>query len=196
MASGAPRIAPVTFDELDEAGRELLLGMIHNDGGTIRERTPADPVPTFMGTMLRHPRLFRKWAPFGGVLLMRGRIPVRDRELVCLRVAWLCQGAMEWGEHVKIAHAAGFTADDVDRVTLGPDAPEWDHPDRVVLRAVDELHTTGTITDVTWAGLAELYDQEQLIEFPVLVGNYTTTAYVQNALRIQLDPRTGGLESR
>ena len=170
--------------------------MIYNDEGTIRERTADDPVPTFIGTMLRHPRLFRKWAPFGGVLLVRGRIPERDRELVCLRVAWLCQGSMEWGEHVKIAHAAGLTTDDVDRVTLGPDAPGWDDSDRIVLRAVDELHATGTITDHTWACLAERYDQQQLIEFPVLVGNYTTTAYVQNALRIQLDPRTGGLESR
>ena len=196
MASEAARIAPLTYDELDDVGREMLLGLIYNDEGTIRARTADDPISTFIGTMLRHPRLFRKWAPFGGALLMRGRVPVRDRELVCLRVAWLCQASMEWGEHVKIARSAGFTADDVDRVTLGPDASGWDDSDRIVLRAVDELHATGTITDHTWAGLAEQYDQQQLIEFPVLVGNYTTTAYVQNALRIQLDPLTGGLESR
>lgn len=196
MTPGAPRITPLTYDELDDDGRELLLGMIHNDEGTIRARTAADPVPSFIGTMLRHPRLFRKWAPFGGALLMRGKIPVRDRELVCLRVAWLCQGSMEWSEHVKIAHAEGFTTDDVERVTLGPDAAGWADSDRIVLRAVDELHTTGTITDPTWAALAERYDQQQLIEFPILVGNYTTTAYVQNALRVQFDSRTGGLAAR
>ncbi len=191
-----PRIPPLRFEEMDEAARDQLLGMVMNDGGVLRQRTGDDPVSNFLGTMLRHPKLFRKWAPFGGALLLRGQIPLRDRELVCLRVAWLCQGKMEWGEHVKIAHGVGLTTEDVNRITEGPDAEGWDDSDRVVVRAVDDLHDTGTISDAVWATLAERYNEQQLIEFPVLVGNYTATAYVQNSLRIPLDPGTGGLESR
>jgi alkylhydroperoxidase family enzyme len=192
----AARIAPLRFEDMDEAAREQLLGMIFNDDGSLRPRTADDPVANFLGTMLRHPKLFRKWAPFGGALLLKGQIPLRDRELVCLRVAWLCQAKMEWGEHVKIAHGVGLTAEDVDRVTEGADADGWGDFDRVVVRAVDELHNTGTLSDAVWAALADRYDEQQLIEFPVLVGNYTTTAYVQNSLKVSLDPGTGGLESR
>jgi alkylhydroperoxidase family enzyme len=132
--------------------------------------------------LVRHTKLFKRWLPFGGTLLIRGRLPARDRELVILRIAWLCQGRVEWAEHVDIAHRSDITTEEVERVVAGPDAPGWDPFDRLLVRAVDELRTDGSISDDTWSGLAERYDEQQLIELPILVGQYHLVAWTQNSL--------------
>ena len=58
------------------------------------------------------------------------------------------------------------------------------------MRLADELHTTADVADETWATLASAYDERQLIELPMLAGQYHLVAYVCNALRIAPDPST------
>ena len=50
-------------------------------------------------------------------------IPVRDRELLVLRTAWLSRVDYEWGSHVGMAEETGLTEDDISRVTLGALTP-------------------------------------------------------------------------
>ncbi len=65
-----PRIPPLPEAELDEQATELLAQV----------GAPARPPLNIFTTLVRHPRLFRRWLPFGGVLLT-GKLPARDREL-------------------------------------------------------------------------------------------------------------------
>ena len=114
-----------------------------------------------------------------------GTLPERDRELVILRVAYLCSARYEWGQHVAIARTAGLTDEEILRVAAGPDEPGWAAPDVALLRAVDELHDDFCISDATWAALAERYADEQLIELPMLAGHYAMLAGVLNSLGVQ-----------
>lgn len=113
-----------------------------------------------------------------------------------LRVAWLWQAPYEWGEHVKLAKAAGITSEEIERVTAGSAAPGWDDHEAALLRAAEELCADAMISDATWAVLAQRLDEQQLFELPVLVGQFTNVAYFQNALRLRLESHNPGLHAR
>ena len=120
-------------------------------------------------------------------------IPLRDKELLILRTAWLSRGDYIWGRHNLIGQGAGLTVDQIARITEGPDAGEWADFDRALLRAADELHTSRFISRPTWDSLAERYTEEQLREVVLIVGNYTQLAMFQNTLGALLEPGVDGL---
>ena len=178
-----PRIPPLSPDQQDDQARELLAGAA----------APGVPASHIFSTLVRHPGLFRKWMPFGGKLLA-GKLPARERELLILRTGWRCQSVYEWGQHVLIGRRAGLTDEDIARLKDGPDAPGWDPFDAALVRAADELHDDGCITDATWAALRERYDDAQLIEVPMVVGQYHLVSFTLNSLGVQREPGVPGFE--
>jgi hypothetical protein len=52
------------------------------------------------------------------------------------------------------------------------------------------------ISDATWGMLARRLDERQLIELPIVVGQYQTVAYYQNSLRLRLHTGNLGLKAR
>ena len=176
-----PRIPPLPEGDWDDDLRPILEAAPRRlEGGRLGDNN-------IFSSLARHKDLFRAWLPFGGWLLARGVLPARDRELLILRTAWNCQADYEWGHHVELAEAAGVTEDEIDRVTKGPDASDWDPFEATLLRAADELHERSKISDQTWAALAETYDERGLIEIPMLVGHYHLVAYALNSLEVELD---------
>ena len=120
-------------------------------------------------------------------------IPLRDKELLILRTAWLSRGDYVWGRHNLMGQDAGLTEEEVARVTGGPDAAGWSDFDAVLLRAADELHTSRFISQTTWDALGERYTQDQLVEVVLIIGNYTQLTMFQNTLGVQLPPDIEGL---
>lgn len=171
-----PRIPPLPAAERDDVVEELL-GRVGLPGG--RELN-------IFTTLARHPRLFKRWLPFGGVLL-DGELPARDRELLILRTGHRCGSTYEWHQHVPIAVAAGLGGDEIERVRVGPDDGAWAPFDAALLRAADELHESNRISNETWAVLAERYGDRQLIEVCMVVGQYHLVAYTLNSLGIEIE---------
>ncbi|HEY9557603.1 MAG TPA: carboxymuconolactone decarboxylase family protein [Acidimicrobiales bacterium] len=174
----APRIAPVPRDRRDERTEELLAPMRRPDGSDLN----------LFATLAHHPRLLKRWSAFGGTLLYRGTLSGRDRELLIMRTAWHCRAHYEWGQHVAIARDAGVSDDEIARIPAGPDAEGWSSEDAALLRAADELHADSRIGDATWAALAERYDEAQLIELCMVVGQYHLVAFTLNSLGVQAEP--------
>jgi 4-carboxymuconolactone decarboxylase len=178
----APRIPPLPPEDRSEEARELLAAVTAGDGSAVN----------IFATLVRHPKLVKRWMSFGGALLLRGELPPRDRELLILRTALRCGADYEWGQHVRIATDSGVTADEIRRVADGPDAPGWDPFDAALVRAVDELRDDAVISDGTWATLSERYDERQLIELPMLVGQYHLVAFALNSLGVEREPGVEG----
>jgi alkylhydroperoxidase family enzyme len=168
-----PRISPLPPDERDDAQNELL--------GTVGRDL------NIFATLVRYPRLFRRWSQFGGVLLS-GLLSPRERELVILRTGHVCDSHYEWHQHVGLAREAGITDEEIERVRSGPDAEGWDPFEATLLRAVDELHATNRVSDSTWRALAERFDDRQLIELCMLVGQYHLVAFTLNSLGVEIEP--------
>ena len=180
----SPRIPPLPGNEQDDAARELLS----------QAAAPGAPATNIFATLVRHAGLFRRWLPFGGKLLA-GKLAPRDRELLILRTGWRCRAEYEWGQHVILGKGVGLTDEDVERVKAGPDAPGWDPFDATLVRAADELHDDACITDETWAALAERYDEKQLIEVTMVVGQYHLVSFFLNSAGVQREAGVPGFEA-
>ena len=178
--SDEPRIPPLPPDQWEGDVKRILEAV---PGGVENRLGDNNIFPT----LARNEELFRAWLRFGGYLLTSGKLPGRDRELLILRTAVLCNSSYEWGQHVRISLAGGIPREDIDRVLQGPDAEGWTPHEAALLRAADELHRDSRISDATWDALAETYDQETLIEVAMVAGHYGMLAGALNSFGVELD---------
>jgi 4-carboxymuconolactone decarboxylase len=174
----APRIAPITDAESDDATKELLAALGQGD------MTNAFNI---FKTLAHHPKLMKRWSSFGGVLLYAGELPQREREILILRTGWNCQSEYEWGQHKRIGIAAGLSEKEVDATTLSSDDAGWNADDALLISAADELHADSKLSDATWDALAARYSKKQLIEVCMLVGQYHLVAMTLNTLQVERD---------
>ncbi len=180
MRLSEPRIHPLQPSEWTEETREIL-------GRAQPGASGADHVHNIFATLVRHPKLLKRWLVFGAHILTKSTLPAREREIVILRVGWLCRAEYEWAQHVQIGKRAGLTDEEITRIAEGPDAPGWDAFDALLLRATDELHGDAFITDTTWKALTERLGTEQVMDLIFTVGQYNLVSMALNSLGVQLD---------
>ncbi|MFT4028099.1 MAG: carboxymuconolactone decarboxylase family protein [Novosphingobium sp.] len=190
VLGAGPRIPAVPDAEVDPRSRAIVDAIRASAGAG-----PAGIIPEYMRVVIKHPEIFRCQMDLGTVLF-KGEISARERELAVLRVGWLTQSPYEWGQHVEIAKRYGLTAEEIERVMAGSSAPGWSEHDAAVLRGTEELLADYALSDATWEVLAKSWNEAQLIEFPMMVGQYVATAFVQNSLRIPLQEGNTGLNRR
>ncbi len=176
MRAAKPRIAPLEEKNLDDEQRALLApmaetGRIHN----------------IFKTLVRHPKLLKRWLPFANHILFKSSLGAREREMLILRVAWLARAEYEWAHHQEIGRRSGLSDAEIIRIAAGPDAPGWTRFEAALLRAVDELHRSSRIGGTTWATLAEQYDTRQLMDMVFTIGNYFALAMALNSFGVPLD---------
>ena len=143
-------------------------------------------------TLARHEKLLKRWLVFARHILGKSSLPVREREILILRIGWLCQAEYEWGQHVKIGREDGLTDEDIQGIIDGPDSERWNKFDATLLRAVDELYYDSFISDPTWKILTEKYNIQQLLDLVFTVGQYNLVSMALNTLGIQLEEGTEG----
>ncbi len=178
-----PRLPPLPPDGRDPRTDELLR--------SLRPDPEGDDMNLFT-TLAHHPRLLKRWSAFGGMLLAGGALPARDREVLILRTAANTGADYEWGHHLPIGRHAGLTDEEMAglaRFTATGRAPH----DDLLVRAADELHADSVIGNDTWDALAAVYDEQQLIEVCMVVGQYHLVGFTLNSLRIQREAGVAGL---
>ena len=171
-----PRIAPLDKSKWNED----VLALLGN-----YEKINKRSVPNILTTMANHPKLYKRWAVFGNHVLLKSSLPARDREILILRIGWLCQSVYEWGQHVVIGKQSGLTNEEIRRIAEGPDAEDWEPFEATLLRAVDELYINSFISDSTWKALAERYNTQQLMDVIFTVGQYNLVSMALNTLGVQ-----------
>jgi alkylhydroperoxidase family enzyme len=192
ITGASARIDALDQSAIDEAALALIRRLAASAGNP---QTEFPVINRYLRTIMKHPRLLETQVAIGGALFA-GVIPARERELAVLRVAWLCGAPYEWAEHVRIAKRCGITAAQIEQAIEGSGCPAWAPGDRAIVRGVEELVADHMISDETWQALAGMWDECQLIEFPMVVGQYIATACMQNALRIPLSRQNRGLFER
>lgn len=153
----------------------------------LRKMTPpgAPNILALFRVLAINPALAERMTAWGGYLLgAQASLPLRDREVVINRVCARCGAEYEWGVHVAaFGRAAGFTAADnaaiADQASDGQGLPARDS---LLLRLVDELHDSSTVSDALWRELAEVWSEPQLIELLMLAAG-TTRSVTSATLR-------------
>lgn len=184
MHLNSSRLEPLADEQLDDESRRIL------DRARMRGN-----VLNIFRTLAHHPKLLERWMVFGTHVLNKSTLPPRQRELVILRIGWLCRSEYEWGQHVLIGGAAGLTGEEIARIKLGPDAAGWSDLEAWLLRSVDELHAEAFISDLTWQALAKHLSKQQLLDLIFTVGQYNLVAMALNSLGVQLDEGVSGFDA-
>jgi len=175
-----PRITP---------GDRRDVGLVNWIISSVSGRVAGTGPPNLFLTLGRNRGLFRGWLFFAGRMMPGGRLPRQDTELVILRVAHLRNCQYEFEHHRHLARRAGLGDVDVERVRIGPGAPEWSDRQRALLTACDELDRDHDLSDPTWQALRRHLDDRRTIEFLLLAGHYQMLATFIGTLRIEPDQR-------
>jgi alkylhydroperoxidase family enzyme len=184
MRLSKPRVDPLGPEDWSDEQKELMSRF---------DRPESPSAPNIFRTLVHHPDLMKRWLVFGNHILGKSTLPPRERELLILRVGWLCRAGYEWGQHVVIGKQTGLSDEEIARIPKGPDAPGWDSFDATLLRAADELHGDAFLSDATWQALGERYDTKQLMDLVFTVGQYNLVSMALNTLGVQLDAGIEGL---
>jgi 4-carboxymuconolactone decarboxylase len=178
MRTSKPRVEPLPESQWSQQARDAIAPLRAMGGGKVFN---------IFSTLAHHPDLLKRWMVFANHVLVKSTLPPREREILILRIGWLCNAEYEWAQHVLIGKAVGLTDDDVDRIAAGPDAPGWSPDDAALIRAVDELHGDAFIADATWQALAARWSVQQLMDVVFTVGQYALVSMALNTLGVQLD---------
>ena len=184
MRLDRPRVEPLDAAQQSDEARELMASL-------------PEHLRTFniMRTLAQHPQLMRRWMVFANHILGKSTLPVRERELLILRIGYLCQSGYEWGQHVRIARETGMTDAEIRACQTGSATPGLTDLDRLLFQATEELHEDAHVRDATWAGLSQHLNTQQLMDVVFTVGQYNLVSMALNSFGVQPDAGLPGWEA-
>ncbi|MEX1036300.1 MAG: carboxymuconolactone decarboxylase family protein [Sneathiella sp.] len=113
-------------------------------------------------------------------------LPMRQREIVNLRITANRDCEYEWGVHVAaFAAHVEFSPEQIQAMRLEKsDASCWPEEEQLLIRVVDEICETTTLSDATLAKFQSVWTLEQQLEIIALCGTYHTISFTANIARI------------
>ncbi len=134
-------------------------------------------------------KVFTGWMLAGNAALTSPVLPVRLRELVVLRTAYLMDCGYELGQHRDVARTAGVGSDEINAILSESDWRDgsFDATEVAALQLVTELLTTGGVATETFDSVHRNLGAEATVEVLMVVGRYAGLALMLNALDVDLD---------
>ena len=145
-------------------------------------------------TVLRNASLYAAWRPFVKRLNAASTLPLRHRELLVLRTAWICRSEYVWGQHVLVARTGGVQVRDIEGVREGPDSAYWTPFEAALVAVPDELRRDARVSEPTWAVLASELSADQLLDVLFLAGHYAMVSGVVNSVGVRRETGVPGLD--
>jgi alkylhydroperoxidase family enzyme len=134
-------------------------------------------------------KVFTGWMLAGNAALTSPVVPVRLRELVVLRTAYLMDSPYELGQHRDVARTAGLNSDEINAVTSESDwkTADFDTVELALLRLTTELLTTRNVSAEVLDQVHSALGSEATVEVLMVIGRYAGLALMLNALEVDLD---------
>jgi len=134
-------------------------------------------------------KVFTGWMLAGRAALTSQVLPIRLRELVVLRTAYLMDCPYELGQHNDVARAAGVGSDEITAVTSESDweAEDFNSVELAVLQFTTELLTTRSIAAPLFDQVHKALGSEATVELLMFINRYSGLALMLNALDVDLD---------
>jgi len=168
------RIAYRRPEEMTEQARELTLQ--RGDLNVYRVLANAEKV-------------FTGWMLAGQAILTNPVLPIRLRELVTLRTAYLMDSPYELGQHRDVARTAGVSADEIKAVTSESSwkTADFNPVELALLHLTTELLTTRNVAAEVLEHVRTALGAEATVEVLMVIGRYAGLALMLNALEVDLD---------
>jgi alkylhydroperoxidase family enzyme len=173
-----PRISPLALDTLTPDQNAALA----------RATLPGRPPLNIFRTLAHAPEALTNFLAWGSYILSKqNSLPAREREIVVLRIGFLCGSGYEWTQHVPIGQRAGLTDAEIAAIKTGAGAPNWSPADAALIRACDDLHARQFVSGETWTALKAHFGDRQCMDAVFTAGQYTQVSMMLNTFGVQLD---------
>jgi len=177
MRLSSPRVPPLRDDQMTPDQEEALKPVRNGTMGVLN----------IFRTLAHAPKALTRFNDWGGyVLSRRNDLPAREREIVILRVGYLCKSGYEFTQHTRIGLQSGLTDAEIENIKRGAGAG-WSAADAALIKAADELVGDHFITDATWAELGKHFTDKQRMDVVFTTGQYTQVSMILNSFGVQLD---------
>jgi 4-carboxymuconolactone decarboxylase len=177
MRLKSPRIGPLTDAELSPEQQEAVASV-----------SQGRPLLNIFRTLARGPRALTAFLAWGGYILSKKNdLPPREREIVILRIGYLCRSGYEWTQHKRIGLGVGLTEAEIEAIKQGAEAPIWREADKALIRAADDLHHDQFVSDAAWSDLTRHFTEKQCMDVVFTAGQYTQVSMMLNTFGVQLD---------
>ena len=154
-----PRLAPVDFRDLDEAGRARYEAISASRGG----------MPTSFRVFMNSDGATDAIAGFGEYVRFRTDLPARTLELAIMRVATVLADRYMWAHHAVLAAEAGLTPEDLQDAALA---------------AFIDGQLTHAMTDAIFDQVVDQLGPRLTMDFILLTAYYTLIHQLFATLRI------------
>jgi len=181
MRTEIPRINPIHEEDWSEEKKEAL-----------GQQEIKGKVANIFRTLANHEKLAKRWMVFANHILFKSTLSDRDREILILRIGWLCKSEYEWGQHVIIGKRAGLTDNEIACIKEGASADSWSRHEGLLIKAADELYGDAFVSDKTWQGLTDTYSDQQMMDLVFTCGQYNLVSMALNSFGVQLDEDISG----
>ena len=182
MKLARARINPIPESEWTVAQRRYL--------EPIKGKAPFYNISATLARHIEAAEKFNVWAYH--VMGDSSKLDGRHREILILRVGWLCDSEYEWGQHKIFAKNEGLSDEEIERIKIGSQADDWSDIERALLDAADELHENSFVSDQTWEVLSKQYTEQQMMDLVFTVGQYHMVSMALNSFGVQLDDGVAG----
>ncbi len=202
VCSSIPRMTPVAVNALPDEVRSsfdaLPADSFKNIYAPVNVIGTISNSPDVAASLLDHYVRFRK--------LMS--LTHREKELVILRVAVHYRSEYVWKHHVVVGSEFGITKIECEALQQIPYCRStnttttttttttaattitdtFSDRERALIALADDLVITRTITNSTWQGCNEFFEESEIIDIILLLSHYVFFSLVNNSLCVEVEP--------
>ena len=131
--------------------------------------------------------LFLPTAALAAAVFRAKGIEKKHREFICLRTAKLLNCPHPWDPNVRVAQNTGASLDEIEALTIDGPVTGLDEESNLIVRGVDEMTLTGTLTDQTLSELRARYSDEICRKYVLLFSWYNLFTPYCNGCRVGVE---------
>jgi 4-carboxymuconolactone decarboxylase len=146
--------------------------------GGIFNNADTNPV---LRTFAHHPALANAFSPLNIHLLSQNTLPVKQRQIAIMRVAWITRATYMWSSHLQTSVSCGLSPEMYGPIQCGADDPYFTPFEATVIRATEDLVNDRKVSDANWQSLMAEWDEKQMLDFLFTVGCYVMVAGVMRS---------------
>jgi len=141
------------------------------------------------------PKVFLNLIRLGNSVIGRTELPPKLREIAILRVATLTGSEYEWAQHTPVALQVGVTQKQLDAISDWKNSSEFNNEERAALQYTDEVAQKVKVTNQTFNGLKNFFNEQAIVELTITIGYYGMLARLLVPLQVEVDEISAGSAS-
>lgn len=178
------RLTMLTPSQMNQKQLDLYELLTKNQGTDVQMTNSDGSLVGPFNLMVHEPRLGAALQKLGGIILYRGSLTERAREIAILCVAAHQQSDFERSAHEAIGRSAGLTDEEMGTIAARGQLLLADSVEACVFQVSRSLLEKGDLNDAEYAEATNILGESGLIELSTVIGYYSLVALQLRLFRV------------